>query len=170
MRSAILLICVAAAVSVASGANGIQPRPSASDYPAHQNVANVTVAAALLSPEQTKERFNEDLNVIGYMVVEVAVYPDPDHKVNVSPHDFVLHLTPGSAIAQAVTPNGLPADLEANLTHQALPEVATAEPVAGYLYFPKLPMHRSKKGPAATVDLTWNAQGGPIQVTLMSSR
>lgn len=170
MRCAIFITCLAIGVCVASGANGIQPRPSASDYPARQNAANLTVAAALLSPEQTKERFNEDLNAIGYMVVEVAVYPDPDHKIKVSPHDFVLRRMPGGATAQAVTPAGLPTDLQTNMEHQALSEGASAEPVAGYLYFPKLSMHRSKKGPAGTIDLTWNSPDGPIQVTLTSLR
>jgi hypothetical protein len=163
-------MCVAAGAWISSGESGIQPRPSASDYPAHQNVANLTVAAALLSPEQTRQRFDEDLNAMGYMVVEVAVYPDPDHKVDVAAHDFVLRLNPGGATAQPVTPNGLPAPLQTSLEHQALPEGSAAEPVAGYLYFPKLPMHRQKKGPAGTVDLTWNAPGGPVRVTLLSSR
>ncbi len=106
MRACVVLLflmCVVAGAWIASGANGIQPRPSASDYPARQNAANMTVAAALLSPEQTKERFEEDMNAIGYMVVEVAVYPDPDHKVDVAAHDFVLSLMPGGATAQPVT-------------------------------------------------------------------
>ncbi len=163
-------MCVAVGACIASGADGIQPRPSASDYPARLNAANMTVAAALLSPEQTRERFEEDMNAIGYMVVEVAVYPDPDHKVDVAARDFVLSLMPGGATTQPVTPNGLPAPLQASLEHQALPEGSSAEPVAGYLYFPKLPMHRQKKGPAPIVELTWKLPGAPVRVTLQSSR
>ena len=162
-------MCVVAGASIASGANGIQPRTSASDYPAHENVTNMTVAAALLSPEQTKERFEEDMNAMGYMVVEVAVYPDPDHKVEVAARDFVLTL-PGGATAQPVTPNGLPAPLQASIEQKALPEGTSAEPVAGYLYFTKLPMHRPKKGPAPMLELTWKVPGAPVRVTLQSSR
>lgn len=162
-------MCVVAGAWIASGANGIQPRPSASDYPARQNAANMTVAAALLSPEQTRERFEEDMNAIGYMVVEVAVYPDPDHKVDVAARDFVLSLMPGGATTQPVTPNGLPAPLQATIEQKALPEGMSAEPVAGYLYFTKLPMHHSKKGPAPIVELTWKVPGAPVRVTLQSS-
>src|SRR5215831_3516174 len=67
---------------------GVRPRPSASDYAAHQDGKGVTLGATVLTPDQAKKIFAVDLNKLGYTVVEVAVYPDRD--VEVAARDFIL--------------------------------------------------------------------------------
>ena len=67
---------------------GIRPRASASDYPAQQSGAGVTLGAAIVPPDQVKKLFAVDLNKLGYTVVEMAVYPDRD--VEIAARDFLL--------------------------------------------------------------------------------
>jgi hypothetical protein len=50
----------------------------------------VTVAAAVLSQDQVSKLFAGDLNKAGYMVVEVAVFPDSGNEVEVLSRDFLM--------------------------------------------------------------------------------
>jgi hypothetical protein len=90
----LFLVSLAAAASLVAGDTGIRPRASASDYPTHQNGEGVTLAAAIVSPEQVKKIFSTDLNKLGYIVVEMAVYPDPDRNIEIAVRDFMLRVTP----------------------------------------------------------------------------
>jgi len=107
----VILISLAAGALFADGERGIRPRPSASDYPAHQNGASVTVAAAMLSPEQTRKQFAVDLNHLGYVVVEVALYPDPSKNVEVASRDFMLRVSPEGTTLRPVSPSTIAAQL-----------------------------------------------------------
>lgn len=70
---------------------GIRPRPAASDYPAQEHGTGLTIAAAVISPEQVRSMFATDLTR-GYIVVELAVYPEAGQTVDLSPADFMLKI------------------------------------------------------------------------------
>jgi hypothetical protein len=87
---------------IVHGDTGIRPRASASDYPTRQNGEGVTLAAGVVSPEQVKKLFSTDLTKLGYMVVELAVYPDPDKNIEIAGRDFMLRVTPEGTTIRAV--------------------------------------------------------------------
>jgi hypothetical protein len=107
----LILVTFAAGALFAQGERGIKPRPSASDYPAHQNGASATVAAAVLSPEQVRKMFAADLTRLGYLVIEVAVYPDPSKNVELAGRDFMLRVTPEGTTSRPVSPAAIAAQL-----------------------------------------------------------
>jgi hypothetical protein len=84
------LLCAAAALLAARDVGGIRPRGAASDYPAHQSAKGVTVAAAVIPPAQVSKLFATDLNKAGYIVVEIAVYPETGNEVEVRSRDFLM--------------------------------------------------------------------------------
>jgi hypothetical protein len=82
---------------------GLRPRPSASDYAAHESGAGATIAATVLSPDQARKLFAVDLNKLGYTVVEIAVYPDRD--VEVAARDFLLRIGQDGSTVRPATPS-----------------------------------------------------------------
>jgi hypothetical protein len=70
---------------------GMRPRSDANDYPAHGRVPGATIAAVALSPAQVKTAFGSD-TYKSFIVLEVAVYPDPNERVALSPKDFMLKI------------------------------------------------------------------------------
>jgi hypothetical protein len=98
----LILVSFAIGALLVHGDTGIRPRASASDYPSHQNGEGVTLAAAIVSPEQVKKLFATDLNKLGYIVVEMAVYPDPDKNIEIATRDFMLRVTPEGTTVRAV--------------------------------------------------------------------
>jgi hypothetical protein len=50
------------------------------------------VAAVVVPPDQVRKIFATDLNRGGYIVVEVAVYPEAGRVVDLSNSDFVLRI------------------------------------------------------------------------------
>jgi len=201
--------------------NGIRPRGSPADYPSHVTSDVLTIAAAVLPPAQVRKIFATDLNGGGYIVVEVAVYPEPGRDVDISSGDFMLssgsesstvHAVSASSIAgvldrknaprhrdtdvdvaigyeRGIDPvtgqrvNGVytgvgvanapagtlgppptgpdPWTMQHELEERSLPEGKITQPVAGYLYFPKL----AKKPKNAGYDLTY--YGGNSKVRLL---
>lgn len=119
----LFLVSLAAGALFAQGERGIRPRPSASDYPAHQNGTSATVAAAMLSPEQAKKQFAVDLTRLGYVVVEVAVYPDPSKNVEIVSRDFMLRVTPEGTTLRPVSASTIAAQL-----HKHEPASSTTVP------------------------------------------
>jgi hypothetical protein len=92
------ILCVAVLpLSLTLGA-GIRPRATAADYPAHESAGGVTVAAAVIPPDQVKKLFAANLNKMGYVVVEVAVYPDDGNEVDLRSRDFLLRSGSGSTV------------------------------------------------------------------------
>jgi hypothetical protein len=82
------LVLLFFAVVLTAAETGLRPRDSASDYPAHQGGAAATLGAAIVPPEQVKKLFAVDLNKLGYVVVEMAVYPN--RTVEIATRDFLL--------------------------------------------------------------------------------
>jgi hypothetical protein len=74
------LICLLASLLLAGDAGGIRPRESSADYTAHQTVSGVTFAAAVIPPDQVKKLFATDLNAGGYIVIELAIYPEAGQR------------------------------------------------------------------------------------------
>jgi len=87
-------------IGIALAGDGIRPRPQATDYPAHQDVSNATIAATVLTSDQIKKVFGADVGR-RYLVVEVAIYPQSSFDVDAS--DFWLK-NPDGDLARAETP------------------------------------------------------------------
>ena len=88
LRTALIILVMVSAL-VAQTARGTVPRASAESYPAHAQQAEATVGATLLTAEQTRKLFVTEISRC-CVVVEVAVYPQPENSVTVSIGDFVL--------------------------------------------------------------------------------
>ncbi len=84
----VCLIAISGTTLLADGP-GVRPRPDARAYPASLPVPHGTVAAAVLSAREVRDRFATDLNK-GYVVLEVAFYPEAAGHLKISPDDFLL--------------------------------------------------------------------------------
>ena len=199
---------------------GLRPHGGSVDYPAHDTVPGFSIGAAAVPADEVRKRFNTDLSRKGFIVIEVALYPETGLALDVSIDDFRLEssraLTPEMVEARlsgrkpaaprnpkipdiytSVTvgyetardnanggrqrggvytatsvgvampgsdppppmPPGQPDNTLYRLEDQALPEGRTAQPVAGYLYFPKT----KKKGP---YELVYNGKTEQVKLTL----
>jgi hypothetical protein len=74
-----------------ASADGLHPRPAATDYPAHEQAGGATYAAASLSKEQVRKTFVSNLSS-KYIVLEVAVYPAKDGTLQLNRDDFFLRI------------------------------------------------------------------------------
>jgi hypothetical protein len=91
VRRAAWLFAIASLLSARDG-GGIRPRGAGRDYPVHETIRGLTVAAAAIAPDQVRKLFATDLNRGGYLVVEVAVYPDQGREADLSAGDFMLQI------------------------------------------------------------------------------
>lgn len=143
-----VIATVALAATVWAGEHGIRPRPTPEDYPARKTANGMTLAAAVLTPEQVKKRFATDLNR-AYVVVEVAVFPEAGHEVNMAVRDFVARFGSDPEIERPISPQTIAARL--GKKDAPPPEVAskvhvyTAETI-GYEHGPAGPNGRSTGG------------------------
>jgi hypothetical protein len=112
MKQFILISC---AMTLLAAETGIRPRDGASDYPAHQGGPGVTLGAAVVPPDQVKKLFAVDLNKLGYIVVELAVFPD--RNVEIAARDFLLRMGSDGSTARPVTP----ATIAGRLHHKSAP-------------------------------------------------
>ena len=106
------LLLLAASLALADDPKGIRPRGSSGDYPAHQSVGGVTAAAALVSPDEVNKIFATDLNAGGYIVVEVAIYPQDGKEAEITSGDFQLRIGPDTAAIRAVSARAIAAALQ----------------------------------------------------------
>jgi hypothetical protein len=106
------LIFLLAALLLASDGGGILPREKSADYPTHQTVSGATVAAALIPPDQVKKLFATDLNAGGYIVIEVAIYPEAGAEIDVSSGDFLLRVGSNPAIVRNASASAIAAALQ----------------------------------------------------------
>lgn len=93
------LVWMAAGILMARDGEGIRPRPGAGDYPAHETANGVTVAAAVIPAEQVKHMFATNLN--RYIVVEVALYPEPGQSLDLAASDFALKIGADGEVVRA---------------------------------------------------------------------
>jgi hypothetical protein len=100
-------IPLAALLLQAGTPDGIRPRASALDYPAHETVNGVTVAAAAIPADQVRKLFATDLNKAGYLVFEVAVYPEQGKSFDIDAGDFMLKIGSDTTILRAASPQAI---------------------------------------------------------------
>jgi len=122
----LLLFVLAATLSAETG---IRARATASDYPVHQAGAGATVGAAILTPDQTKKLFAVDLTKLGYVVVEIGVYPGRD--VELAARDFLLRVTADGATLRPVPPSTIAAKLDKKSGHYDPPKLPGGVQVGG---------------------------------------
>ena len=80
---------VALASLVVAAPKGTVPRSSAEKYAQHAVRDGFSIGVVTLTPEQARKQFVSDVNHC-CVVVEVALYPGKDGKVDVSLNDLVL--------------------------------------------------------------------------------
>jgi hypothetical protein len=101
---------------------GMRPRPDAKDYPAHDHAPGATIAAVALSQAQVKTAFGSD-TYKGYIVMEVAVYPDPNESVNLSPKDFMLKIGEGGELLRPSAPSTIALSIDEKNNPTRPPEI-----------------------------------------------
>jgi len=104
-------LCLISGLLLAGDGNGIRPRGNASDYPAHETAGGTTVAGAVIPPDQCRRMFSADLDHAGYVVIEVAIYPENNREVDLSSNDFMLRIGSESDASRAVSARTLAASL-----------------------------------------------------------
>ncbi|MGA2185741.1 MAG: hypothetical protein ABSH47_22210 [Bryobacteraceae bacterium] len=90
---------------------GLHPRGDATDYPAHAAGAGITLGARVLRADLVRQLFVTDLNRGGYVVVELAVYPEPGKSADIVPQDFFLSQGSDENGSRAATPQAIAAML-----------------------------------------------------------
>ncbi len=100
-------VSAAALGLLADGGTGIRPRASAADYSAHEAAGGMTVAANVVPRNQVHKLFAADLNAGGYIVVEVAIYLEAGHEVDLHDADFLLQVGANSETVRAATPRAI---------------------------------------------------------------
>ena len=104
-------LCILLALTVAFAGDGIPPRGSADDYPAHQVSGKIAIGAAYVSPAQAKKLFGDDLDKRGYLVFEVGIFPIGDTEAQSSPDEFRLKGKAGT-VTRAATPHMVADDVQ----------------------------------------------------------
>src|SRR5579884_3899390 len=101
MRRSLLVLTAAAGVLAVAG-DGIRPRASSAEYPAHTTAGGVAIGAVFIPPDQVRKLFATDLNHAGYAVIEVAIYPEAGREAKVAQSDFMLRAgSEGAAVRAA---------------------------------------------------------------------
>src|SRR5260370_39614195 len=111
-------LCVTSSLLLAGDGYGIRPRGSPSDYPAHQTAGGITIAGAVIPPAQCRRMFSADIDKAGYVVIEVAIYPENNREVELSSTDFMLRISSESDATRAVNARTLAACLYKTANHQ----------------------------------------------------
>jgi hypothetical protein len=122
-------MCLLAGLLLADDVSGIRPRESSADYTARQKVSGVTVAAALIPPDQVKKLFATDLNAGGYLVIEVAIYPEAGNEIDVASGDFLLRVGSNPDIVRNASARAIAAALQRKSTP---PEIRRKSDISVY--------------------------------------
>lgn len=70
--------------------NGMPPRSTPGDYPAHVQVGNLTLAAEFAG--HSVPRPEDPLSTDDYVIVEAAVFGPPEARLTLSPENFSLRI------------------------------------------------------------------------------
>src|SRR5712692_1814377 len=103
---------LAAVLLLASDRSGLRPRGAAKDYPAYDSADGITIAAAVVPAGKVQHQLSRDMVKAGYIVLEIAVYPDPGKDVVVSSDDFSMTVGSNQDTARAETPAMVAASIE----------------------------------------------------------
>ena len=90
LASFLFLLCAAALPALASEREGVVPLGQARDYPHHLDQEDFSVGVKILSSADIKRLFASTLDD-GYIVLELAIYPNDGKLVEVSEKQFILH-------------------------------------------------------------------------------
>src|SRR5436190_9369170 len=117
---------------------GVRPHASRTEYSVTCFTEDIGVGATLVSPEQVRRLFGAEVDQ-NYIVVEVGFYSKKHGTFDVHHADFALRTRPSRTLVKPASPReiiaALSRPLEA-LIEKTLPEVSTAQAIAGYLFFP----------------------------------
>jgi hypothetical protein len=89
MRPFLAVVFSTALATLVVAGDGIPPRSSSADYPVSRPTPSATIAAILAAPDQVKRIFPAEVGK-KYVVVEVAIYPQPGETVDIRSLDFGL--------------------------------------------------------------------------------
>ena len=103
------LCLVAAAQLLSAQSGGTIPRANAADYPAHAQSAGVSAGGITIAPAQSHKILGKDIDRAGYIVIEVAIYPEAG-QAGITPSDFSLRI--GSATVGPVGPDTIIAAMQ----------------------------------------------------------
>src|SRR5258706_1597116 len=103
--------CLTSGLLLAGDGSGIRPRGNATDYPAHETAGGTILAGAVIPPDQCRRMFSADLDHAGYVVIEIAIYPENNREVELSSTDFMVRLGPESDATRAVSARTIAASL-----------------------------------------------------------
>jgi hypothetical protein len=104
---AVNILIAASTIALATDPRGLKPRPTPADYPAHETSNGLTIGAAALPPSQVKSTFSTDLRE--YLVLEVAMYPEPGQPLEVFTPDFALRIGAQGELLRAANPHAIAA-------------------------------------------------------------
>jgi len=99
MKKAALFTAISALVVMAA-APGIRPGAGATNY---SGLADFTIGAFLIPPDQVKKMSKTDLNHAVYVAIEVGVFPTPGKDIDLDPTDFTLSVGENSAALRPVS-------------------------------------------------------------------
>jgi hypothetical protein len=77
---------------------GIHPRSRPENYAAHLQSNGLTIAAAVVPPNEVKNLFAFDISK-NYVVFEVACYPEANGRIQIQADDFVVKANDKGALA-----------------------------------------------------------------------
>ena len=101
------MLLIASVGLLGSDPRGLRPRPAPADYPSHEAGGSVTVAAAVLTPDQVKGAFSTDLSQ--YLVIEVGLYPAAGQTLDIVRGDFAIRAGAKGELVRAANPDAIAA-------------------------------------------------------------
>lgn len=99
-----VLSLLAPLLLTATDYSGVRPRGAPKDYPAYDSAGGITIAVALVPASKVQRQFSGNMVKAGYVVFEIAIYPDPGKDVDVSVDDFSMTVGSEPETAHAETP------------------------------------------------------------------
>jgi hypothetical protein len=100
-----LILSMPLVAALVMAGDGLAPRSGPSEYPAHASAGQLTVAAVAVSADQAKRILGARIDQAGYLVFEVALYPEPGSGSSVSLGDFALRLGADGSTMRAAEPD-----------------------------------------------------------------
>lgn len=132
MKFVIMVLLAAGAAS--AEVPGIRPRADLSDYRAHSQQDGITIAADVMDAEQARHAFATDVHN-GYIVVEVAVYPESGRQpMDLSAMDFTLRLKGYPSPIRPVSARTIAAVLQRKSSPKTNPSDIALYPTVGIGY------------------------------------
>jgi len=112
---------------------GLRPHASRTEYSVTCFTEDIGVGATLVSPDQVRRLFGGEVDR-NYVVVEIGFYSKNHGSFDVRHADFALRNRPSRTLVKPAEMKDLEATISRPLS-TLLPEVATTQAIAGYLFF-----------------------------------